>query len=78
MYTYFVALNYEKEPDGKYFRLSSDANGIKVEACLGYQAGGWQPFSPQTFELFREAGLLEVTLEQINADRASNNLPPPV
>jgi len=75
MYTYFETLDWEKKPDGKYFRVSYENNAISVDACLGYQPGGWQKFSAETFELFRQAGMVEVTLEKINEDRKRNNLP---
>lgn len=75
MYTYYETLNWNKQPDGKFFRVSYVNNQISVEACLGYQPEGWRKFSVETFELFRQAGMVEVNLEKINEERKRNNLP---
>ncbi len=75
MYTYFETLDWNKKPDGKYFRVSYNDNEISVDACFGFQPGGWVKFSVDTFELFRQAGMVEVSLEEINEVRKRNNLP---
>lgn len=75
MYTYFETLDWDKKPNGKFFRVSYDNNEISVEACLGFQPEGWQKFSVEIFELFRQSGMVEVTLEKINEERKRNNLP---
>lgn len=77
MVNYFEALDWDKKPKEYFFKVSSDQGKILVEACLGFQPGGWQPFLTETFELFRQAGIVEVTLEHINDVRKKNNLPIP-
>jgi len=74
LYTYFETLDWDKKPDGKYFRVSFNNNEIVVDACLGYQPGGWMRCSVNTFELFKQAGIVEVTLEHINEVRKRNGL----
>ncbi len=73
LYLYFETLNMTtREPDQKFFRLAEDGS---IAACLGFQAGGWQPTNANTFKLFKDNGLLvEVTEDRIRQVRKENNL----